>query len=100
MTDSIANLLLYLVAGTRGGHTRGLIIHALIKQPMNAHRLAKALGIDYKTAQYHLDLLSENNLLSVIKKGSYGAVYLPSGLLLESKRQFDLIWKGFGKDLG
>ena len=97
MQDSIHNLLLYLVAGTRGGYTRGLIIHALFKKPMNAHQLAKALKIDYKTAQYHLDLLVENNVIAVIKKGSYGAVYLPSDYLRESKKSFDGIWKGFGK---
>ena len=100
MLDSVSNLLLYLVAGTRGGLTRGQIISALLKRPMNAHQLAKHLEIDYKTAQYHLDLLVENNILSVIKKGSYGAIFLPSELLNSSKSSFEEIWKGFGKKKG
>ena len=97
MQDSFENLLLYLVAGTRGGYTRGMIIHSLLKKPMNAHQVSKAVKVDYKTAEYHLKLLVENEVLNVIRKGSYGAVYIPSPMMKESRAQFDDIWAGFGK---
>ena len=93
MQDSFSNILLYLVAGTRGGHMRGLIISALIKKPMNAHQISKSVKIDYKTAEYHLKILVENNVLSVIKKGSYGAVYVPSDVLKSSLKSFNEIWE-------
>jgi predicted ArsR family transcriptional regulator len=54
---------------------RTRIIHAITAKPMNAHQLAQQLRIDYKTVLHHLRVLVDNNVLSVIKKGSYGAVY-------------------------
>ena len=54
---------------------RTRIIHAITARPMNAHQLAQQLRIDYKTVLHHLSILVDNNVLSVIKKGSYGAVY-------------------------
>ena len=88
-------LLWYLIAGTRGGQTRGQIISALLQRPMNANRLAEALSLDYKTIQHHLRVLLQNGVLTVVNKGNYGAVYFVSELM--DKKLFGEIWERFGK---
>ena len=88
-------LLWYLIAGTRGGQTRGQIISALLQRPMNANRLAEALSLDYKTIQHHLSVLLQNGVLTVVNKGNYGAVYFVSELM--DKKLFGEIWERFGK---
>lgn len=67
-------LLQYLLTATRGGPMRARIVSAIKAKPMNAHQLARQLHIDYKTAQHHLNILVDNTVLMVVKKG-YGAVY-------------------------
>ena len=96
MQDSFTNLMFYLLEGTRGGETRTRILDALFKRPMNKNQLAKTVKLDYKTVEHHLKLLVENDFLSIIKKGSYGAVYLPSQTLRSSKKEFDEIKERFG----
>ena len=91
------NLLWYLIAGTRGGETRGEIISAILKKPRNTHQLAKNLNYDYKTIQHHLQILVENRILIVLKKNSYGAVYFPSEEFEQNLEIFNKIWNQFGK---
>lgn len=55
------NLLWYLIAGTKGGETRGKIIELLEKNPSNANKIAEMLNFDYKTVRHHLKLLEKNN---------------------------------------
>lgn len=85
-----------MIAGTRGGETRGKIISALMKKPQNAHKLSKSLGFDYKTIQHHLKILIENRILTAINKGSYGAVYFISDELKQNIDIFNDIWERFG----
>lgn len=86
-------LLDYLLSGTRGGETRSRIILSLSKTPMNMNRLAKTLNLDYKTVQHHLRVLEENNIISIIKKGSYGALYHISSDMQENMAYFKGIYK-------
>ena len=53
------NLLWYLVAGTKGGETRGKIISLLKKTPSNANKIAETLMLDYKTVRHHLEVLEK-----------------------------------------
>jgi DNA-binding transcriptional ArsR family regulator len=57
------SLLWYLLAGTRGGPNRLRILEALRTRPANAHQLAQALGLDYRTARHHLQLLERSGLI-------------------------------------
>ncbi len=91
------NLIWYLLLGTRGGETRTRIIIAIKKMPMNANQLANKLKLDYKTIQHHLRILADNNLLSPINKGKYGAVYFLSEDIKALWQEFHEIWKKFGK---
>lgn len=67
-------VLWYLLAGTRGGENRARIIHALQERPRNANQLADHLGLDYNTVRYHLDMLTDHNVLEA-SGDEYGKVY-------------------------
>jgi predicted ArsR family transcriptional regulator len=92
-------ILWYLIAGTRGGMTRGMIIDLLRKKPLNANKIAEKLDLDYKTARHHLDVLQKNSVLHAVGE-NYGAVYFFTDQMEEDMATFDDIWKRFGKDLG
>ena len=77
-------LLFYLIEGTRGGKTRALILKHLIEKPYNAHRLAKALDMDYKTIRHHLNVLTRNE---IVIRGSDGYTDL---YFLSKKMESDL----------
>ena len=91
------NLLWYLVAGTKGGETRGKIISLLKKKPSNANKIAEILKLDYKTVRHHLEVLEKNNVIVAVNKGKYGAVYFWSELMESNIRVFGEIWVQFGK---
>ena len=91
------NLLWYLIAGTKGGETRGRIIDFLKKNPSNANKIAEMLKLDYKTIRHHIEVLEKNNIVTSINKGSYGAVYFLSEDMEANYRLFEEIWAKFGK---
>ena len=91
------NLLWYLIAGTKGGETRGKIINLLRKKPSNANKIAEILKLDYKTVRHHLEVLEKNNIITAINKGKYGAVYFLSELMESNIQLFGEIWEQFGK---
>ncbi len=57
-------LLCYLLEGTRGGKTRALILRHLTEKSYNAHQLAKALNMDYKTIRHHLKVLVRKGIIT------------------------------------
>lgn len=79
----------YLLAGTRGGEMRAKILYRLHQKPLNANQLATALGVDYKTIQHHLIILTKNGVLT--SHGAYGAVYFLSDGV--DWKQFEEIWE-------
>ena len=91
------NLLWYLVAGTKGGETRGKIIELLKKKPSNANKIAEILKLDYKTVRHHLEVLEKNNVITAVNKGNYGAVYFLSKIMNSNLKIFEEIWVQFGK---
>ena len=91
------NLLWYLIAGTKGGETRGKIIELLKKNPSNANKIAEILKLDYKTVRHHLEVLEKNNIITAINKGKYGAVYFLSEIMEANIKVFGEIWVQFGK---
>jgi DNA-binding transcriptional ArsR family regulator len=91
------NLLWYLVAGTKGGETRGRIIDLIRKKPSNANKIAEILKLDYKTIRHHIGVLEKNNVITAINKGKYGAVYFLSEFMQANIQIFNEIWEQFGK---
>ncbi len=63
MHDGFRSLLWYVLAGTRGGPNRIRILEELRTRPHNAHQLATAVGLDYRTTRHHLGLLERNGLV-------------------------------------
>ncbi len=59
----IRRLFWWLLAGTKGGPTRLLILMRLRDEPANANQLANALKLNYKTVQHHLEILLDNRLV-------------------------------------
>ena len=91
------NLLWYLIAGTKGGKTRGRIVELLRKNPSNANKISEILNLDYKTVRHHLKVLEKNNVIVAVNKGSYGAVYFLSEIMKTNLGTFNEIWGKFGK---
>jgi len=91
------NLLWYLIAGTKGGETRGRIINLLNENPSNANKIAEVLNLDYKTIRHHLEVLEKNNILTAVNRGNYGAVYFLSEPMKAELNAFNEIWARFGK---
>lgn len=73
------------------------VMRLILAQPSNAHPVAKALGIDYKTAVYHLEKLVKAGWLSRDSK-RYGELYF-CALSEEQSRILEEIGAGFGKKL-
>ena len=95
---SIKHLLLWLIAGTRGGVNRGRIITALMEEPRNANQLGKILKVDYRMVRHHLDILEKNDLITIVGEG-YGRMYFLSHVLEENFEVFEEIWNRIGKKL-
>ncbi|MFB6222036.1 MAG: ArsR/SmtB family transcription factor [Halolamina sp.] len=71
-------VLWYVLASSRGGSNRARILRALDEEPRNANQLAEELDLDYTTIRHHLEVLTNNNVLTN-SGNDYGAVYMPSG---------------------
>jgi len=80
-------VLWWLIGGSRGGANRLRIVRGLHDTPMNTNQLSKALAIDYKTAQHHLELLVENNVLTTMGD-DYGKMYF---LTEQMEQHLDLL---------
>lgn len=70
-------VLWYVLAGTRGGYNRARILQGLDDRPRNPNQLADALDLDYDTIRHHLDVLTDNDVVTA-SGDDYGAVYLPT----------------------
>jgi predicted transcriptional regulator len=95
MSDpAFKNLIWYLIAGSRGGETRGRIISAIKKKPCNLNQLSKKLKLDYKSVQHHIKILEKHNL--IYSQGDYGAVFFITETFNQEISSFEEIWERFG----
>jgi hypothetical protein len=88
--DAMKRLLFWLLEGTKGGPTRIQLLSILAKKPMNLRQLSIAAGIDYKTAEHHVDLLVKNAVLECSGNG-YGQVYFITDIALAQKEFSDML---------
>jgi len=86
-----------LLAGTRGGITRIEIIQLLRERPYNANQLHEKLGMDYKTIQHHIRMLTNGNIITPGEGKKYGSVYFLSPLFEANMGLFDEILAKVGK---
>jgi len=92
----LKKLLWYLIAGTRGGQTRALILKLLIDRPYNANQLTEAMNMDYKTIRHHLDVLVKNEVITM-EGDKYGAMYFLSKTMEANINEFNQIWEKIDK---
>ncbi|WP_309492944.1 winged helix-turn-helix domain-containing protein [Candidatus Hecatella orcuttiae] len=90
-SSAFKRTLWWMIAGTRGGVTRGKIILALKERPLNANQLAELLQLHYRAIRFHLELLVDNNILTNAG-GKYGAVYFLSPEIESNWELFKEIW--------
>ena len=64
MSPGFRSLMWYLLFGTRGGPNRRRILDELVRSPANAHQLAAALSVDYRTVRHHLRILEKNGAVA------------------------------------
>ena len=95
-SKTIQYMLWWLIAGTKGGDTRGRIVLALKEMPRNANQLAETLSLDYKTVRQHLKVLEKNKIIIQVGSG-YGITYLLSTEMDENYIEFQKIWERVGK---
>jgi DNA-binding transcriptional ArsR family regulator len=84
-------ILYWLIAGTRGGETRARIIHLLKDEPQNANQISENLGLDYKTVRHHLDVLSDNQIITATGS-KYARMFFISPQMEENWALFEEIW--------
>ena len=84
-------LLWYVLAGSRGGPNRGLIINLLRNEPKNVNQLAEALDVHYRVAEHHIRVLEKNHLVSPSGE-RYGRLYFLSQEMEAHLNVFDEVW--------
>jgi len=94
------SVIWHLIAGTRGGITRGRIITLLRQTPGNANKIAETLHLDYKTVRHHLEILEKNNIIYAIAKKHYGAGYFLTESMQSHIKEFEKILVQFGNNVG
>ncbi|HJT10322.1 MAG TPA: winged helix-turn-helix domain-containing protein [Candidatus Nitrosotalea sp.] len=90
------SLLSYLFEGTRGGINRLRIMLLLTERSLNAHQIAKELGLDYNSIEHHIAILEKNNMISRVGP-KYGAMFFLSTFLEVNIEAFNEIVKKFAK---
>jgi DNA-binding IclR family transcriptional regulator len=75
MSPGFRSLMWYLLFGTRGGPNRRRLLEELVRSPANAHQLAAALGLDYRTVRHHLKILERNGAVARPVGNAYAAPY-------------------------
>ncbi len=83
MPREVRLIVRWLIEGTRGGRLRARILLLLRDGPMNAHQLARSLGVNYRTATHHLRVLQEHGLVERLGDG-YGSPYVLTSLAEEA----------------
>jgi DNA-binding transcriptional ArsR family regulator len=81
-----------MLAGTRGGYTRGFILNKLADKPYNTNQLAEALNIDYQTTSHHLDVLANNGIITTEGNKSC-RIYFLSKDMEANLNDFNQIWE-------
>jgi DNA-binding transcriptional ArsR family regulator len=85
-------IVYFLLAGSRGGTNRILILRHLKENPVNANKLASDLKLDYKTILHHLKVLEQHGLIASSDKGAYGNVYFLSSYFESQYSILEEIW--------
>ena len=81
-----------LLLGRKGGKTTMRIIDQLLYRPHSITQLSKTLKLDYKTIQYHIELILNIELVEHNDK-KYGTLYYPTKKLINNLKEYEQIKK-------
>ena len=56
--------LLNLLVGRRGGKTSILILDLILQKPYNKNQIARQLGLDYNTVNYHIKIMCDHDYIT------------------------------------
>ena len=79
----LKNFFQQMFLGSRGGPNRLRILAILKEKERNANELSTILGVDYSTADHHLNVLLKNNLIVRSSEG-YAGMYKLSAISVEN----------------
>lgn len=82
--------LFSLLAGRSGGPTTMRILDLILQMPLNKNQIAKILNLDYKTVEYHINLMTLHDYLFAVPCENIKYLY-PSQKLFNSIEQYNLI---------
>lgn len=89
---------LWLFVSSKGAPIRRSIMALLRKRPMNANEIASLLGVDYRSARHHLEILEKYGFVKRLNN-DYGAPYfLPDEVYKNWDKLVDLL-KSHGVDI-
>lgn len=88
--------LLYLLKGRPGGKTSIRIIDELLKEPHNRNQLSKELKLDYKTINYHLDIICKYDYI-VKEKFEKHYYYRATEKLYNNLEEYIILKESFKK---
>lgn len=94
----LRRLLMFALAGTRGGPMRMKILSLIIKKPCNVNEISKKFSIDYKTAEYHIRVLEKSSFVRSSSE-KYDNKYELSALLKSNMKVLKDVLKDVGKEL-
>lgn len=93
--EDLRQTLAYLLIGQTGGKNRYKIIELLKERPYNINQISKKLGLNYRTVKHHIEVMTDNNLLTSSGEGEYGEVYFLTERLKNNLEIYENIANNF-----
>lgn len=82
--------LLNFLVGREGGKTSILILDLILQKPYNKNQLAKQLGLDYNTVNYHIKIMCAHNYI-IAERFEKSVFYYPSEKFNKVKDEYTLL---------
>lgn len=82
--------LINLIVGRKGGKTTIKIIDKILIKPHNINQLSNLLNLDYKTVNYHIEIICEHKYVEKEELKNC-TLYYPSNKLFNCLDEYNLI---------
>jgi predicted transcriptional regulator len=84
--------LLNFLVGREGGKTSILILDLILEKPYNRNQLAKQLGLDYNTINYHIKIMCAHDYITA-ERFEKSVFYYPSEKFNNIQKEYRLLKK-------
>ena len=82
--------LLNFLVGREGGKTSILILDLILQKPYNRNQLAKQLGLDYNTINYHIKIMCNHDYITA-EKFEKSVFYYPTEKFNKVHEEYKLL---------